>query len=119
MDLSLIYRALADRQVDLIAGDATSGLIRAYDLVMLHDNLRYFPPYDAAVVARRSTLLAHPQLRTGLAQLSGRMTVDAMRAMNYAVDVEKRDPADVARDFLRGLNGRQSSAGGRLKLPAP
>ena len=119
MDLSLIYRALADRQVDLIAGDATSGLIRAYDLMMLRDNLRYFPPYDAAVVARRSALLAHPQLRTGLAQLSGRMTVDAMRAMNYAVDVEKRDPADVARDFLRGLNGRQSNAGGRLKLPSP
>ena len=29
MDLSLIYRALAERQVDLIAGDATSGLIEA------------------------------------------------------------------------------------------
>ncbi len=52
MDLSLIYRALADRQVDLIAGDATSGLIDAYDLVMLEDNRRYFPPYDAVAVAR-------------------------------------------------------------------
>ena len=47
MDLSLIYRALADRQVDLIAGDATSGLIDAYGLVMLEDNRHYFPPYDA------------------------------------------------------------------------
>ena len=52
MDLSLIYRALADRQVDLVAGDATSGLIDAYGLVMLEDNRRYFPPYDA--VARRA-----------------------------------------------------------------
>ena len=118
MDLSLIYRALAERQVDLIAGDATSGLIRAYDLAMLRDNLRYFPPYDAAIVARRTALLAHPQLRTGLASLSGGISLDAMRAMNYAVDVEKRDPADVARDFLRGLNRREPSAGG-LKLPSP
>jgi osmoprotectant transport system permease protein len=119
MDLSLIYRALADRQVDVIAGDATSGLIRAYDLTMLRDSRHYFPPYDAAIVTRRSALLAHPQLRNSLAQLSGRITVDAMRAMNYAVDVERRDPADVAREFLRRLTGRQSSAAGRLKLPAP
>ena len=53
MDLSLIYRALAERQVDLIAGDATSGLIEAYDLVMLEDDRHYFPPYDAVPVARR------------------------------------------------------------------
>jgi glycine betaine/choline ABC-type transport system substrate-binding protein len=92
--------------VDLIAGDATSGLIRAYDLTMLRDNLRYFPPYDAAIVARRTALLAHPELRAGLARLSGRLTMEAMRAMNYAVDVEKRDPKDVASDFLRGLTAK-------------
>ena len=52
MDLSLIYRALAERQVDLIAGDATSGLIEAYGLTMLEDNRHYFPPYDAVPVVR-------------------------------------------------------------------
>ncbi len=118
MDLSLIYRALAERQVDLIAGDATSGLIRAYDLAMLGDNRHYFPPYDAAIVARRTALLAHPELRAGLARLSGSISLDAMRSMNYAVDVEKRDPADVAREFLRRLKAPQTSAH-RLKLPSP
>ena len=100
MDLSLIYRALADGQVDLIAGDATSGLIEAYDLVMLQDNRRYFPPYDAAIVARSAALLAHPQLREALASLSGRISVADMRRMNHAVDAGRRDPADVARQFL-------------------
>ena len=119
MDLSLIYRALAERQVDLVAGDATSGLIRAYDLAMLRDNLHYFPPYDAAIVARRSTLLAHPQLRAAFARLSGRIDLDTMRAMNYAVDVERRDPADVARDFLRRVEAERRSAARRLKLPTP
>lgn len=106
MDLSLIYRALAERQVDLIAGDATSGLIEAYDLTMLRDNRRYFPPYDAAIVARSATLLAHPELRAALARLSGRVSVDAMRRMNHAVDAGKRDAPDVAREFLRGLDTR-------------
>ncbi len=62
MDLSLIYRALAERQVDLIAGDATSGLIEAYGLSMLEDDRHYFPPYDAVPVARSATLLAHPEV---------------------------------------------------------
>ena len=103
MDLSLIYRALADRQVDLVAGDATSGLIEAYDLAMLRDNRRYFPPYDAAIVARSAALLAHPELRAALASLSGRISIDDMRRMNHTVDAGKRDAADVAREFVRGL----------------
>jgi len=73
MDLSLIYRALAGRQVDFIAGDATSGLIDAYGLTMLEDDRHYFPPYDAAVVARSAVLLAHPELKDALASLSGRV----------------------------------------------
>ena len=100
MDLSLIYRALAQKQVDLIAGDATSGLIEGYDLFMLEDNLRYFPPYDAAIVARSATLLAHPELRGVLQLLSGRISATDMRRMNHAVDVERQDPAAVASAFL-------------------
>ena len=101
MDLSLIYRALAERQVDLIAGDATSGLIEAYDLAMLADTQRYFPPYDAVIVARSAALLAHPAVKEVLSRLSGRITVADMRRMNHAVDAQHRDAADVARDFLK------------------
>jgi osmoprotectant transport system permease protein len=100
MDLSLIYRALAERQVDLIAGDATSGLIQAYGFTMLEDDRRYFPPYDAAAVVRSAVLLAHPDVRTALSHLAGRITVADMRRMNHAVDAEHRDAADVAREFL-------------------
>jgi osmoprotectant transport system permease protein len=103
MDLTLIYRALADRRVDVIAGDATAGLIEALGLVALDDDRRYFPPYDAAPVMHTSTLLRHPQLRTALQHLSGRITASAMRRMNHAVDGQRRDPADVAREFLDSL----------------
>jgi osmoprotectant transport system permease protein len=108
MDLSLIYRALAERQVDFIAGDATSGLVDAYGLTMLDDDRHYFPPYDAAVVARASVLLAHPDVKEAVASLSGRITMADMRRMNRAVDAEHRDPAEVAREFLAKRRSRRS-----------
>jgi osmoprotectant transport system permease protein len=107
MDLSLIYRALAQHQVDLIAGDATSGLVSAYDLVMLQDNRRYFPPYDAVPVARSATLLRHPAVRAALEALAGRVTLDDMRRMNRAVDADRQDPAAVARAFLAQLERKR------------
>ena len=107
MDLSLIYRALAQRQVDLIAGDATSGLIAAYDLVMLKDNRHYFPPYDAVPVARSATLLRHPAVRDALESLAGRITIDDMRRMNQAVDAER--PGSRRRGRARSLHARTRS----------
>jgi osmoprotectant transport system permease protein len=103
MDLALIYRALAQGQVDLIAGDATNGLIEALDLVMLDDDRRYFPPYDAVPVLHTRTLLRHPGLGEALGRLAGQVPATRMRAMNHAVDVEHRDVADVAREFLASV----------------
>ncbi len=100
MDLTLIYRALAEGQLDFIAGDATSGLIEGLDLAMLEDDRHYFPPYDAVPVARTQALLASPSLDKAIAQLAGRISERDMRAMNHSVDVSRRDAADVVREFL-------------------
>jgi len=104
MDLTLSYRALASGQVDVIAGDATAGLIKGLDLFQLDDNRHYFPPYDAAAVARAETLLRYPSVRTAIERLSGRISAADMRGMNYAADAEHRDIRDVAREFLKTLN---------------
>jgi glycine betaine/choline ABC-type transport system substrate-binding protein len=105
MDLTLIYRALADRQVDVIAGDATAGLIAALGLTAHEDDRAYFPPYDAVPIVHAPTLLRHPEIGDALRRLSGRVTESAMRRMNYAVDGERRDPATVVREFLDSLDG--------------
>jgi osmoprotectant transport system permease protein len=102
MDLSLMYRALASGDVDVVAGDATSAMITAFDLVQLEDDRRYFPPYEAVVLARTATLLRSPAARRALESLAGRISVDAMRGMNHAVDVEHKDVAAVVRAFLKG-----------------
>jgi osmoprotectant transport system substrate-binding protein len=105
MDLGLLYRALENRQVDLIAGANTDGLIAALRLVVLADDRHYFPPYDAIPIVRNDTLQRHPAARSALDRLTGRISADDMRSMNYAVDGEKRDAAQVAHEFLvdRGL----------------
>jgi osmoprotectant transport system permease protein len=100
MDLSLTYRALAEKQVDLIAGNSTDGLINRYGLVQLEDDKRYFPPYDAVPVVRQATLQRHPEIREVLRQLGGILSVDEMRKLNYAADGEKRQPNDLVREFL-------------------
>jgi osmoprotectant transport system permease protein len=105
MDLNLSYRALASRQVDVIAGDATAGLITGLDLVQLEDTRHYFPPYDAAVVARSEMLLRYPRVRAALERLAGRISADDMRAMNYASDVDHEDAAQIARKFIARHQG--------------
>jgi len=101
MDLSLTYRALAERQVDLIAGNSTDGLIARYDLVQLDDDRHYFPPYDAVPVVRNAVIEKYPELRGVLKLLAGVLSVEEMRRLNYQVDGERRKPADVVREFLR------------------
>ena len=100
MDLALTYRALAEGQVDLIAGNSTDGLISRYRLVQLTDDRQYFPPYDAVPVVRQVTLARHSELRDVLTRLGGILSVDEMRQLNFAVDGEKQPPAEVVRRFL-------------------
>jgi osmoprotectant transport system substrate-binding protein len=106
LDLGLLYRALLEKQVDLVAGNSTDGLLSARDLIQLQDDQHYFPPYDAVPIARPETLARYPEVRAALLDLAGKINDQEMRRMNYAVDGEHRDAADVARDFLKakGLN---------------
>ncbi|MGH7646094.1 MAG: glycine betaine ABC transporter substrate-binding protein [Gemmatimonadales bacterium] len=100
MDLGLTYRALAEGKVDLIAGNSTDGQIQALDLVPLEDDRRYFPPYEAAPVVRQVVLERYPAVRAALDELAGRISDDEMRRLNAAADVERRDIAVIAREWL-------------------
>ena len=103
MDLGLLYQALEGRQVDMIAANSTDGLASVLDVAILQDDRHYFPPYECAVVARQDTLERFPQLRPALEQLSGKITDDVMRKLNYEVDGRHRQAADVAAGFLKSL----------------
>lgn len=103
MDLGLLYRAIQSRQVDVIAGSNTDGLIAALGLVVLEDDRHYFPPYDAVPILRAETAQRHPDAATAIGTLAGRISAAEMRRMNYAVDGLHRDAAEVMREFLTDL----------------
>jgi osmoprotectant transport system substrate-binding protein len=101
MDLGLLTRALVNRQVDLIAGNATDGLIPALNLYVLEDDRHYFPPYEAVPIIRQEVLSHHPEVGLALEELAGKISDEDMRQLNYAVDGQHRDVKEVVREFLR------------------
>jgi len=100
MDLGLLTRALKDKQLDLIAGNATDGLIPALDLFVLKDDKHYFPPYEAVPIIRQETLTHHPEVKQALDDLAGTISDQDMRQLNYAVDGQHQDVKQVVREFL-------------------
>ena len=100
MDLGLTYRALAERRVDVIAGNSTDGQIAALDLVALNDDRHYFPAYQAAPIVRATTLEKYPAVSRALAELGGKISDGEMRRLNALADVEHQDITEIARAWL-------------------
>jgi len=101
MDMGLLARSLKDKQVDITAGNSTDGLIWAFDFFVLEDDRHYFPPYEAVSVIRQEILTRHPEVKTALDELTGKISDDDMRQLNYAIDGQHRNATDVVRDFLK------------------
>ena len=104
MDLGLLDRALQDKQVDLIAGNMTDGLIPALDFAVLEDDRHYFPPYEAVPVIRQDLLARHPELGAVFDELSGKISDDDMRQLNYAVEGQHIDVKQVVRSYIERKN---------------
>jgi len=101
MDPGLMYKAIAEKDVDLICGFATDGRIPAFDLVMLEDDRQFFPPYYAAPVVRADTLEKHPELKGILEKLAVKIDDKTMAQLNYEVDEKGRSASGVAIEFLQ------------------
>jgi glycine betaine/choline ABC-type transport system substrate-binding protein len=103
MDLGLLYKALQEKQVSMVAGNATDGVLSKIDAKILRDDRGAFPPYYAAIVVRTEALEQFPGLRKALDELSGKFSEDTVRKLNHAVDTEGRQLRDVATEFLKQL----------------
>ncbi len=100
LDVGLLYSAVAEGDVDISAAASTDGRIPALDLVLLEDDMGFFPPYFAAPVVNQELLEQYPELEEVLNQLAGLLDDAAMADLNARVDVDDMEPIDVARDFL-------------------
>jgi len=101
MDLGLLYKALEDSQVDMIAANATDGLLSRGGLTILRDDKHAFPPYQVSIAVRRQALERIPGLREALAELSGKLNNATMQELNYRVDVLHHTAAETASEFLK------------------
>lgn len=101
MDLGLLYQALEQRQVNMVAANATDGRLSVLDVLVLNDDRHYFPPYDCALAVRSDFLKRDPAVQEALTELAGLFGDTAMQKLNYAVDGEHRPVQDVAQEFLQ------------------
>ncbi|WP_422393060.1 glycine betaine ABC transporter substrate-binding protein [Neomoorella humiferrea] len=101
METGLKYEAIGNKMVDIIDAFSTDGQLITYNLKILEDDKHFFPPYFAAPLVRMDTLEKYPQLEEVLNKLAGQLNDDEMRQLNYQVDEEKKEVAQVARDFLK------------------
>jgi glycine betaine/choline ABC-type transport system substrate-binding protein len=101
MDLGVLYKAIDEKQVNMIAGGATDGLLSNGGLKVLKDDKQIFPSYQACIVARTDSCREFPELRPALTELSAKFTNEKMRKLNYQVDGEHRPVEQVAAEFLR------------------
>jgi glycine betaine/choline ABC-type transport system substrate-binding protein len=101
MDLGLLYKALEQREVNMVAGNTTDGQLSVLDVLVLGDDKQYFPPYDCALAVRSESLETNPPLRQALTELAGLFTDLTMRKLNYQVDGAHRPVREVAEQFLR------------------
>jgi osmoprotectant transport system permease protein len=106
MDSSLMYQAVAQGEVDVIAAFSTDGRIAAEDIQLLEDDRGAIPPYDAIVLVGARLAREQPQAVAALADLAGAIDAARMRRMNLAVDQGGRSPAEVAKEFLLSLPER-------------
>lgn len=101
MELGVMYQALKEKQVDFIATNSTDGLIQVLDLVMLQDDKKYFPPYQAVPVFNQEILEKYPELVTTINQLGGKISTSEIQKMNYQVDNQSQPVEDVVREWLK------------------
>ena len=100
MDIGLKYQAISADEVDVINIFSTDGRLKENDMVVLEDDQYFFPSYFAATLIRQETLDKYPELTEVLAMLDNQINNDEMTDMNFQVEIEKKEPVNVATEFL-------------------
>ena len=101
MELGLMYQALKEKQVDFIAANSTDGLIPVLNLVILEDDKKYFPPYQAIPIFNQEILRKYPELTDTINQLGGKISTTAIQKMNYQVDNQSQPVEKVVSEWLK------------------
>ncbi|MCZ4078863.1 glycine betaine ABC transporter substrate-binding protein [Rhodococcus sp. H36-A4] len=101
LQTGIIYQATADgTQCKFGEVFTTDGRIIALDLVLLEDDRAFFPKYNPSLIMKKDFADAHPEVQEVMAPITAKLDDKVMTELNRQVDVEGKEPADVARDWL-------------------
>ncbi|KGR75615.1 osmoprotectant ABC transporter substrate-binding protein [Ureibacillus sinduriensis] len=101
MQIGLVYDAVDSGELDVVLGYTTDGRIASYDLVVLEDDLNFFPPYDASPFADNELLEEKPEVKDAVERLIGTISTETMQELNFLADNNLIEPAVVAEQFLK------------------
>ncbi len=104
LDPNLMYSAVREGEVNAIPAYTTDGRLVRFNLKVLEDDKKFFPPYYAAPIVRKETLEKYPELGDTINELAGQISEEEMAEMNARVDLDKENPREVAIDFLKQKN---------------
>jgi osmoprotectant transport system substrate-binding protein len=111
MELSLVYNAVAQKQVDIVLAYSTDSRLKAYKLKTLMDDKQFFPPYDASPVIRGDSARKHPDAVAAISVLIGTINEQTMIDLNYKVDIEKKSEREVALAYLKQVDLLKAQGG--------
>ncbi|HAC64346.1 MAG TPA: glycine/betaine ABC transporter substrate-binding protein [Cyanothece sp. UBA12306] len=100
MEPSLMYSALANKQVDFISGYSTEGTLKLFNFKILEDDKKCFPPYELLPVFNQEILKKYPQLVPAIKQLAGQISREEMQQLNYQADTQKGTVRKLVQNFL-------------------
>ncbi|MFM1654818.1 osmoprotectant ABC transporter substrate-binding protein [Brevibacillus sp. B_LB10_24] len=101
MEIGLVYKAVSNKDVDIVLAYSTDSRLKEYQLKTLEDDKKFFPPYQAAPVVRNDLLKKHPELEDVINKLVGQIDTETMTELNYQADIKKVQPAEIAKNFLK------------------
>lgn len=100
MEPKLRYQAIEKGDINLIDAYSTDAELKQYDMVVLKDDKKSFPPYQGAPLFKKSFIDQHPEIEKSLNKLEGKITDEQMQEMNYRVAEKDEDPYEVAKSYL-------------------
>lgn len=99
--LNIGYEALKTGQAEAGLAFTTDARVKAYGLVMLEDDKKAFPVYNAAPIFRKEIIDAYPQLPEQMKKLSSLLDDQTIMELNKQVDVDKKSVEEVSKEFLK------------------
>ncbi|WP_435229474.1 glycine betaine ABC transporter substrate-binding protein [Streptomyces sp. Tue6028] len=101
MDTGIIYTQVAKGSCTYGEVFTTDGRIKSMNLVVMRDDKKFFPNYNAAPVINTKALQKYPAIAQVIEPVTKKLDNTVAQDLNAKVDVDGEDPHQVALDWMK------------------